>query len=317
MDAELAVQRWAPFLCLRLILPGLGAEAELEGSTTCSTTTCTTVTRTPGDKGLQAGRPHACAHTRPQTSLTRCTWGTQSRSTAPRLGTCGAERGGRPPRRPPRRPRAAHSPQAVLHNAVPAAPPAGAGVVALEEQGRLRHVELGQQPAVLGTDGSQGRAGLPATALTDEHRRGSDGSQPRFAPGRRAGRPQELQRAVPVWEPGQQLRPPSATQPSWPRCSASLQPPACLSYSRTQRRHPATTGVHGLSTRLRGSRGGSDSANFAQNTQPRPLRPQSPTPRLCPFTSPADARRESACGLYSQPVRPAPPVTADLPRPRV
>lgn len=44
-----------------------------------------------------------------------------------------------------------HSPQAILHDTVPAVSPAGAGMVALEQQGRLRHVELGQQPAVLGT----------------------------------------------------------------------------------------------------------------------------------------------------------------------
>lgn len=51
-----------------------------------------------------------------------------------------------------------HSPQAVLHDAVPAVSPAGAGMVALEQQGRLRHVELGQQPAVLGTGCRQDRA---------------------------------------------------------------------------------------------------------------------------------------------------------------
>lgn len=48
------------------------------------------------------------------------------------------------------------SPEAVLHDAVPAASPAGTGVVALEDQGRLRHVELRQQPAVLGTDVQSG-----------------------------------------------------------------------------------------------------------------------------------------------------------------
>jgi len=47
-------------------------------------------------------------------------------------------------------------PEAVLHDAVPAASPAGTGVVALEDQGRLRHVELRQQPAVLGTDVQSG-----------------------------------------------------------------------------------------------------------------------------------------------------------------
>lgn len=44
------------------------------------------------------------------------------------------------------------SPEAVLHDAVPAVPPAGAGVVALEEQRRLCHVELRQEAAVLGTE---------------------------------------------------------------------------------------------------------------------------------------------------------------------
>lgn len=47
-------------------------------------------------------------------------------------------------------------PQAILHHTVPAVSPAGAGMVALEEQGGLGHVELRQQPAILGTDVQSG-----------------------------------------------------------------------------------------------------------------------------------------------------------------
>lgn len=71
-------------------------------------------------------------------------------------------------------------------------------MVALEEQGRLRHVELGQQPAILGTDGSQGRARLPATALTNEKTDvGAMVPKPALPRGD-AGLPQKLQWAVPV-----------------------------------------------------------------------------------------------------------------------
>lgn len=61
------------------------------------------------------------------------------------------------------------SPQAILHHAVPAVPPAGAGVVALEEQGRLGHVELRQQPAILGTDAQLGLRGAQRSRSTHPH----------------------------------------------------------------------------------------------------------------------------------------------------
>lgn len=76
---------------------------------------------------------------------------------------------------PPEQPRcgrsagAAHSPEAVLHDAVAAVPPAGAGVVALEQQGRLRHVELRQQPAILGTDMQSVPASTDTTRFYTEH----------------------------------------------------------------------------------------------------------------------------------------------------
>jgi hypothetical protein len=44
-------------------------------------------------------------------------------------------------------------PETILHNTIAAVPPAGASVVALEDQGWLCHVELRQKPPILWTDG--------------------------------------------------------------------------------------------------------------------------------------------------------------------